>query len=1147
MLEIQLKEGNIMFPLLEVEPKIFQQKSKATHLELKEALEKWTTENNKMSEVQYLTSIHKNRDINRHFCRSLRELDEKGLKTNVPLVTSVQNGKKHAQFVFDEEVTSVDKNYPIPNNILMNMQNDSTSISVLPKGYKRNLALPDSLFSCNSPEKPNMIVSPDIDSGKDSVMFSFGTNTSNLTAPNFSFGGNFDISNNKNEVDVFKGFSLPVIDKKPISPTGFKDEIDFKKNFEDDDQRDIIINLNLPKVDISSKKFLPHLSLGKHLSLDGTSNNKYSKYMLQQNDQSRDSCGKKLSVFSDSKKKQQLFTSLNKCSTLDSEGKDCILEVEESIHSKTHVTDSQHSVSNIAVIDQEPNDNYNRKFSSIKISESNVFFNPDTKTNKFMNQYVQWGSSPEIITIPEDKYLKLDSIEENQISKKNSPVKESAPTKEVEDSSYKDSTLSNKSKEIKLTNERKIISEIKNILDERKDSYNNSIFKQIERRKESERSGSVYFINAISETGSTVRSNRNFLDININKSNCSNDILNCGIQSGILSKSANSKRSEDMNQTGNQNWILPENEHLNNEPASKKEIYKSNTLDVPKTTNQTSIGAGYGVSSEREIKENRVKKEAPINHGMFCNSYKIVLKQSTFTKEEIVMPEDDKERPEQNQGAIKAIQPFQSLDDDKDISNKKKDDMLNNYIMSTSYMTRKFENHRSFDNPANRTKSPPRNETFKNYGPLYSSMNASYNFRHRRTYTQGDSNRSTDVLDRNPIFRKQTVDDGSRGVSQNVGPVKKALENVRHMTRYSIPANIEKHQLFNITDFNIEKKIAPQNLDDGIEESQTPRLGPEYVQKHNCEDLRDSVFTVDRVGFQKQWSSKDQSLLANWGQIHQGVIKSIIINPEGTQIFTASSDGSLKQFNIFDRSLIKNWGKIHKGAINCMEITPLSTFQLTAGQDCSIKQWCLDKSCLFKSAFDAHSDWILSIKMHPDGERVFTCSTDMHLKEWSVKDSEDEIIASNIINEIYDYGEIHKYSITSLVITPDGNFLLTSGGDQSLKQWNIKDRILVHEFKEAHHDIIKVLACTPDSLYVFSGGDDKQLKQWSIIEGRLVRSYGPIHSKWVRGIVITKSGKFILTSSEDCGLKQFQIDNAKLVHDYGMAHDHAITDIAIMP
>jgi len=65
-------------------------KSKVTHEELKESLDKWCEQNSNSNELQYLTSMYKSREVPKISCASLRDIEDRNLKS----VTNFGPGKK---------------------------------------------------------------------------------------------------------------------------------------------------------------------------------------------------------------------------------------------------------------------------------------------------------------------------------------------------------------------------------------------------------------------------------------------------------------------------------------------------------------------------------------------------------------------------------------------------------------------------------------------------------------------------------------------------------------------------------------------------------------------------------------------------------------------------------------------------------------------------------------------------------------------------------------------------------------------------------------------------------------------------------------------------------------------------------------------
>ena len=62
--------------------------------------------------------------------------------------------------------------------------------------------------------------------------------------------------------------------------------------------------------------------------------------------------------------------------------------------------------------------------------------------------------------------------------------------------------------------------------------------------------------------------------------------------------------------------------------------------------------------------------------------------------------------------------------------------------------------------------------------------------------------------------------------------------------------------------------------------------------------------------------------------------------------------------------------------------------------------------------------------------------------------------------------------VTSVAITSDNKYIVSSGGDSTVRIWNLQDKTQ-EAVLQGHTGCDQMLAITSDSKYIVSGGDDK--------------------------------------------------------------------------
>ena len=86
------------------------------------------------------------------------------------------------------------------------------------------------------------------------------------------------------------------------------------------------------------------------------------------------------------------------------------------------------------------------------------------------------------------------------------------------------------------------------------------------------------------------------------------------------------------------------------------------------------------------------------------------------------------------------------------------------------------------------------------------------------------------------------------------------------------------------------------------------------------------------------------------------------------------------------------------------------------------------------------------------------------------------------------------------------------------------------------------MVVTKDNEYLYTSCQGGSLKQFSIKDQVLIKDYGRIHFN-IHSICITNEGQFLFTSDTKGVLKQFSVRLMKKIKDYGKIIKHQIFSI----
>ena len=123
----------------------------------------------------------------------------------------------------------------------------------------------------------------------------------------------------------------------------------------------------------------------------------------------------------------------------------------------------------------------------------------------------------------------------------------------------------------------------------------------------------------------------------------------------------------------------------------------------------------------------------------------------------------------------------------------------------------------------------------------------------------------------------------------------------------------------------------------------------------------------------------------------------------------------------------------------------------------------------------------------------------------------------------------HTDSVNSVVISPDGKFIVSGSSDDTIKIWDIKTGECLKTL-EGHENSVNSVAITPDGKYIVSGdnysfGEEKggTIKIWDLKTGECLNTLDGC-CRSVYSLTISTDGKYIV-SGHDYGF--IGIDNIK--------------------
>ncbi|MEH1891356.1 MAG: hypothetical protein V7K92_18525 [Nostoc sp.] len=137
------------------------------------------------------------------------------------------------------------------------------------------------------------------------------------------------------------------------------------------------------------------------------------------------------------------------------------------------------------------------------------------------------------------------------------------------------------------------------------------------------------------------------------------------------------------------------------------------------------------------------------------------------------------------------------------------------------------------------------------------------------------------------------------------------------------------------------------------------------------------------------------------------------------------------------------------------------------------------------------------------------------------------------------------FGVRAVVISPDGQTLISGGRDDTIKFWNLRTGKLLRSL-DAHSDGVTSIAISPDGKRIVSGGiTTPTMKVWDL-HTQLMLNIESGHTLPVETVAISSDGRFIVSGSDDHTIKLWDLHTLKLLNTI-VAHSDYVSKVTISP
>lgn len=225
-----------------------------------------------------------------------------------------------------------------------------------------------------------------------------------------------------------------------------------------------------------------------------------------------------------------------------------------------------------------------------------------------------------------------------------------------------------------------------------------------------------------------------------------------------------------------------------------------------------------------------------------------------------------------------------------------------------------------------------------------------------------------------------------------------------------------------------------------------------------------------------QFRLRDKNLIHNWRNEFEEIIACFKVSIDNRYIYIAYGVGKMRKFDVESRKMVKDYGQIVENSI-----------------------WSID--------IDKNEEYLFVLPV--EGPLVqFSTATNFH-RDWD-------------------------RNIVCFRLTRNGKYLFGQDEENHLKQWNVLDQSLVHDWKPLHDGSDYFFKVSKDDKDIWSRDNSGYLKQWNI-ESKFVRNWGIVLDGKILSNTTSKNGKKMYTIGLDRCIRIWDIKKQKLLCKWEVA------------
>jgi WD40 repeat protein/DNA-binding SARP family transcriptional activator len=273
---------------------------------------------------------------------------------------------------------------------------------------------------------------------------------------------------------------------------------------------------------------------------------------------------------------------------------------------------------------------------------------------------------------------------------------------------------------------------------------------------------------------------------------------------------------------------------------------------------------------------------------------------------------------------------------------------------------------------------------------------------------------------------------------------------------------------------------------------------------------------------------------------HDDRITALAVTFDGKRMLSATDSGTLFIWDVDSAEIIARLN-LHEGLVNDVVVHPDGNIAFSISVDNSLVAWDID-GIGDATQFRGHNAPVLDVGFLPDGSHFVTSSGRM-TADAAIADDNTLILWDSVTGQQVQRLEGHSDSVFQFEIAPDGQTMVSSSYDQTLRVW---DTASGTELDRIWAGVIPVsLAYAPGNPTVAVGGLDGSLALHAVGEHGNRRTIVGGNQWPVWAVDFSQDGSQLLSGSDD-GIRLYDVATGDEIAHW-TDHSETVTAIAFSP